>query len=81
MKAIFSCLKLEYDDRFLPYSMPEVLNKTGHDLTDIKNASDEASVAPRVFWGFLGNSPIRMELMFSEYILDQYLTLISQRKI
>ena len=29
----------------------------------------------------VGISPIGRELMFSEYILGQYLTLISQRKI
>ena len=28
MEAIFSCLNFKPDDRFLPYSMPEVLNKT-----------------------------------------------------
>ena len=38
MKAIFSCVNLNYDDGFLPYSMPEVFNKTGHGLTDIKIA-------------------------------------------
>ena len=33
--AIFSCLNLKPDDRFLPYSIPEVFVKTGHGLTDI----------------------------------------------
>ena len=35
MKAIFSCLNLKDDDGFLPYSMREVFNETGHGLTDI----------------------------------------------
>ena len=36
MEAIFSCLlNLKPVDGFLVYSMPEVFNKTGHDLTDI----------------------------------------------
>ena len=35
MGAIFSILNLKPDDEFLPYSMPEVFNKTGHCLTDI----------------------------------------------
>ena len=35
VKAIFLCLNLKPDDGFLPYSMPEVFNKTGHGLTDI----------------------------------------------
>ena len=35
VKAIFSCLNLKPDDKFLPYNMPELLNKTGHGLTDI----------------------------------------------
>ena len=34
MEAIFSCLSLKYDDGFLPYSMPEVLQVL-HGLTDI----------------------------------------------
>ena len=33
--AIFSCLNLKLDHRFLTYNMPEVFNKTGHVLTDI----------------------------------------------
>ena len=36
MEAIFSCLNLKSDDGFLRYKMPEVFNKTGHDLTDIR---------------------------------------------
>ena len=28
MKAISSCLNVKPDDRLLPYSVPEVLNKT-----------------------------------------------------
>ena len=32
MEAKFSCLNLKPDDGFLPYSMSEVFNKTGHDL-------------------------------------------------
>ena len=39
-KVIFSCLNLK-PDGFLPYSMPEAFNKTGHDLTDIIIVSDE----------------------------------------
>ena len=35
MGAIFSILNLKPDYEFLPYSMPEVFNKTGHGLTDI----------------------------------------------
>ena len=35
MKAIFSCSNLKHDDGFLLYNMPEVINKTGHGLTDI----------------------------------------------
>ena len=35
MKAIFLCLNLKFDEGLLPYSMPEVFNKTGHGLTDI----------------------------------------------
>ena len=35
MEAIFSYLNLKRDDRFLPYSMPEVFDKTGHGLKDI----------------------------------------------
>ena len=35
MEAIFSCLNLKPEDIFLPYSMPEVFNKTGHGLTVI----------------------------------------------
>ena len=35
VKAIFSCLNLKPDDRFLPYNMPDIFNKTGHGLTDI----------------------------------------------
>ena len=35
VKAIFSCLNLKPDDGFLPYNMPELFDKTGHDLTDI----------------------------------------------
>ena len=34
MEAIFSCLNLKYDDGFLPYSMPKVLQVL-HGLTDI----------------------------------------------
>ena len=34
-EAIFSCLNLKPDDRFLPCSMPEVFYKTGHGFTDI----------------------------------------------
>ena len=37
-EAIFSCLSLKPDDGFLPYSVPEVFNKTGHHLTDIITA-------------------------------------------
>ena len=40
MKVIFSCLNLKTDG-FLPYSMPEAFNKTGHDLTDIIIVWDE----------------------------------------
>ena len=35
MEAIFSCLILKPDDGFLPYSIPEVSNNTGHGPTDI----------------------------------------------
>ena len=35
MGAIFSCLNLKLDDGFLPYSMPDVFNKTDYGLTDI----------------------------------------------
>ena len=35
MEATFSCLNLKLDDGFLPYSMLEIFNITGHDLTDI----------------------------------------------
>ena len=35
LKALFSCLDLKPDDGFLPYTMPELFNKTGHGLTDI----------------------------------------------
>ena len=35
MEGIFSCLNLKRDVGFLPYSMPEVFNKTGHGLTDV----------------------------------------------
>ena len=35
IEAIFSCLNLKPDDGFLPCSMPEAFNKTGHGLTDI----------------------------------------------
>ena len=35
MKQIFSCLNLKPDDGFLPYSMPEVFNKTGYGLAGI----------------------------------------------
>ena len=35
VKAIFSCLNLKPEDGYLPYNMPEVLNKTGHSLTDM----------------------------------------------
>ena len=35
MEAIFSYLNLKHDGGFLPYSMPEGFNKTGHSLTDI----------------------------------------------
>ena len=36
LKAIFSCLNLKPGDRFLPYDMPGVFNKTGHSLTAAK---------------------------------------------
>ena len=42
MKAVFSCLNLKPDDGFLPYNMPELFNKTGHDPTDIAIALDES---------------------------------------
>ena len=35
VKAMFSCLNFKPDDGFLHYDMPELLNKTGHGLTDI----------------------------------------------
>ena len=35
VKAMFSCLNLKPDDEFLPYNMPELLNKTGHGLRNI----------------------------------------------
>ena len=35
VKSIFSCLNLKPCNVFLPYNMPDVFNKTGHDLTDI----------------------------------------------
>ena len=35
MVTIFSCLNLKPDDGILPYSMPDVFNKTGHSLTNI----------------------------------------------
>ena len=41
VKAIFSCSDLKLDNGFLPYSMPEVFNKTGHGLTGIVIARDE----------------------------------------
>ena len=41
MKAIFSCLNLKPDDRFLSYNMPEVYHKTGHGLTGMIIAWDE----------------------------------------
>ena len=41
VKAIFSCSDLKLDDGFLPYSMPELFNKSGHGLTDIVIARDE----------------------------------------
>ena len=37
MEVIFTYLNLKTDGRFLRYSMPEVLNKTGHGLTEIYN--------------------------------------------
>ena len=53
VKEIFSCLNLKYDNEFLPYNMPELFNKTGHDLTDIVIASDEFEpvLHPECFWG------------------------------
>ena len=41
VKAIFSCLNLKSDDRFLPYNIPKVFNNTGYVLTDIVIAWDE----------------------------------------
>ena len=35
VKATFSCLNFKPDDRFLPYNIPELFDKTGHGLTDI----------------------------------------------
>ena len=35
MKAMFSCLYLNLNDGFLPYSMPEVFDESGHSLTNI----------------------------------------------
>ena len=35
VKAVFSCLHLKTDDRFLPYTMPVLFNKTEHGLRDI----------------------------------------------
>ena len=34
IKAISFCLNLKPEDEFLPYRMPQVLNKTGNDLAD-----------------------------------------------
>ena len=52
MKVIFSCLSLKPDDGFLPHSMPEIFNKTGHGLKGIIIVWDEVvvSVALRAFW-------------------------------
>ena len=52
VKAIFSCLNLKPNDGFLPYNMPEVFNKTGHDLTDIAILRDEFKpvLHPESFW-------------------------------
>ena len=38
VKAKFSCSNVKPDDGFLPYNMPEISNKTGHDLTNIITA-------------------------------------------
>lgn len=32
LEAIFSCLNFKLDDEFLPYSMPKIFIKTGHEL-------------------------------------------------
>ena len=52
MKAIFLCLNLKLDEGLLPYSMPEVFNKTGHGLTDIIIAWDDFKpvLHPDLFW-------------------------------
>ena len=48
----FSCLNLKPDDGFLPYNMTELLNETGHGLTEIVNGWDEFKpvLHPEYFW-------------------------------
>ena len=45
-------LNIKPDDKFLPYSMPEVFNETEHGFTDIIIARDEFTpvLHPEFFW-------------------------------
>ena len=52
METISLCLNLKSDDEFLPYSVPEVFNKTEHELTGIIIACAEFKplLHPEFFW-------------------------------
>ena len=52
IEAISLCLNLVPDDGFLPYSMPEVFNKTEHDFTGIIIACAEFKpvLHQEIFW-------------------------------
>ena len=70
MEAIVSCLNLK-PDNWLPYSMPEVFNKSRHGLAGIIIvwAEFKPVLHPKIFWSRI-ESPTLWLVALSKYFLE-----------